>query len=122
MSDIKVKCFPEKNLTVLKVHGALTAREILQQVTESYKTKLVIWDFRKTDFSLITQAEFATIAQFMRGLSCSREGGKTAFVGNGDSKLGLGHIYKERAEKESVPVEYKVCTSVKEAKKWLAIA
>ncbi|MBN1378137.1 MAG: hypothetical protein JXA04_02780 [Gammaproteobacteria bacterium] len=121
MSTIEVKQFPEKNLTVLAVRGALTASEILRHASQSYTTKLVLWDFRNTDFSQITASEFATIAQFMRGLSSSREGGKTAFVGNEDSKLGLGHMYADLAKKQSVPVEYKVFTSVKEAKKWLAI-
>jgi hypothetical protein len=122
MSNIIVKHFHDKDLTTLHVNGKLSATDIVNHASHSYTTNLVLWDLRRAIVDDISREEFETIKQFMRSsLSMPRAKGKTALVGNDDSDLQLGYMYKQMMEDASIPVKYQVFDSMGDAEEWLGI-
>ena len=124
MGTITTERDANDRLTINKVVGTLSYDELLNWVIDYYSgtvTKLILWDFREANISLITPSEYRNIAVEVKNRSSERIGGKTAFVFSTDAGFGLGRMTEIYGEIEGIQFEVNSFRSISEAKEWLGV-
>lgn len=114
----------EGNLLIVNVTGELTADEAIAVVKEHYPTNLIkdaIWDLTNGTMKSIPFDGFykMAITAKMAISFGARMNGRTVFVGVTDEDHTVNKMYTVIAEVTGVPVTYKVCRTIDEARNWL---
>lgn len=111
-------------LLIVSVTGDLSADETISVIREYYPAgtvRDVIWDLTSGSLLAISKNGFHAIAKAAKESVAggSRQGGKTAYVGNADVEYGLLRMYTAIAEVTGVPIKYHVFKSLEEARSWM---
>ncbi len=110
------------NLTIFKVSGTVTARELASAIRSFYEgdvTLYALWDLRNGIIES-TDNEVWNLARSVRTLNLSiRTGGKTALVAGEGTSFGLAKMYQLITGTMTLPFEIKVFTKIREAQYWL---
>ena len=113
----------KRNLTIYTCRGQISVDEIKKKVKSFYEgtpSRNVIWDFTEADLSSITADEIRALANGVKKLAHSREGGKTAIVAPEDISYGFGRMYQIFAEIYAQIADIQVFRSRSEAERWLS--
>ena len=114
----------EGNLLIVNVTGKLTADEAIAVIKEFYPSGLVkdvIWDLTNGTMGSISFGGFHEMARTAKMVISfgARMNGRTVFVGVTDEDHTVNKMYTVIAEVTGVPVTYKVCRTIDEARNWL---
>ncbi|MEM7468372.1 MAG: hypothetical protein AAF387_15995 [Pseudomonadota bacterium] len=121
MAEIKIHRFPNKDLTVFAVIGALRLAELKTAVDEFYSGKFTLntmWDLREADISAIEVGEVKEILDYSMEYLKRREGGRSAILVSTDVNYGMGRVFDTFVELSSSPVENNVFRDYEEAMAW----
>ena len=113
----------KRNLTIYTCRGQISVDEIKKKVKSFYEgtpSRNVIWDFTEADLSSITADEIRALANGVKKLAHSREGGKTAIVAPEDISYGFGRMYQIFAEIYAQIADIQVFRSRSEAEHWFS--
>ena len=114
----------EKDLTVVKATGALSAKDFQNWMVAYYAgqvTGLILWDLTEADLSAVTDAEVEAIAGQTQQISAQRRGGKTAFVFDRSLEHGLGRMLAAYVRIENLPFDVLAFQNLKDAREWLGV-
>jgi len=113
----------KRNLTIYTCKGQISVDEVKKKVKSFYEgapSLNVIWDFTEADVSSITADEIRALANGVKKLAHSREGGKTAIVAPEDISYGFGRMYQIFAEIYAQIADIQVFRSRSEAEHWFS--
>ena len=114
----------EKDLTVVKATGTLSAKDFQNWMVAYYAgqvTGLILWDLTEADLSAVKDAEVEAIAGHTQQISAQRRGGKTAFVFDSTLEHGLRRILAAYVRIEDLPFDVLAFQNLKDAREWLGV-
>ena len=115
----------EKDLTIHKFVGMVTARELSDLIDTQFKTKKVtlnnIWDFRGADVSKLSSDDLLALVKLAKHYENQRPGRKVAHVVTEDLAFGIGRMYTAFTEFEDLDFEVELFRSIEQAKEWLGV-
>ncbi len=124
MVNIEKKYNLDKNLTMFKVTGKIMADDLyscLAQYFGGRVTLRTLWDITEAQIPSATADEISNLAQYVRNLSDTRMGGKTAIVAKDDLGYGMSRMLGTLYELEQVPFEIQVFRCLDEARAWIGV-
>jgi hypothetical protein len=122
MATVDIKY--ENDLLIVTITGNVTFNEMVDVILEHYKSTItmdVIWDLTNGSMRLISDIDLKKIATMAKKAVTgrSRQGSKTAFVGNSDGEHAILRLYTVIAEITGVPVKYNVFMTMEDARCWI---
>lgn len=112
----------DRNLTIFKGHGTITADEIVDALVEFYRsgsTLNALWDLAEADLTAIRGGEIDRIITTAKDHAHEREGGKTAILVSREVDFGIARRYEITSETRQHPISHYVFRDRDEALKWL---
>ena len=124
MGTISTTINLDKNLTVVKATGKMTAEDFLQWMEEYYAgsvTLFILWDICEADVSDIRTEDIVNGAQRLKKLAHLRYDGKTAVLTGQPLSYGLVRMLEAYSEMEGLAFGFKAFKSIDDAMVWLGI-
>lgn len=126
MGAIKTERDVSRDLTVVKVTGRITAKDLQEWVSTYYAgtvTKFMVCDIVDADLAEIKSEDvMAHVQSVKKHVSNRRRGGKAAIVADQNPlSFGLGRMREIYCEMEDVPLAVRTFTTMREAMEWLGI-
>lgn len=121
MVQIRKHTDRDRDMTILRVSGRITAREIIDAMEDYYQGELttnLVWDYTSSDVSAITSAQLHEISSVAKRYGPLRKDGKTAIVAPDDLAYGLGRMYEILNEINEIPVQYMIFKNLDDALRW----
>jgi len=121
MVQIRKHTDRDRDMTILRVSGRITAREIIDAMEDYYQGELttnLVWDYTSSDVSAITSAQLHEISSVAKRYGPLRKDGKTAIVAPDDLAYGLGRMYEILNEINEIPVQYMIFKNLDDALSW----
>lgn len=123
MVRIETSFDQKNNLTIHKVEGQITAKEIKEKIETYYAgesiTKNTLWDFTQADISNICANEYLGLVNMTKVFAHLRKEGKTALVISDNVDYGIGRMYETLSEMEELSYEIRIFRGTKKAENWL---
>ena len=123
MAEIQKIVEKENDLTIMVVHGQVTADMIIEALVEFNQgafTSKLIWDYTDADLSEVKNHELHHISSVAVSYSHLRKGGQTAIVMPETLGFGLGRMYEIISENDENPINYNIFKDIKKAREWLS--
>ena len=111
-----------ENLTIHSCSGKVTISDIYKAIEKFYKgtpTENIIWDFSESDLTDVKFHEIRTLAEKVKKIAHSREGGKTAIVAKKDADYGLSRVYQTFSEIAQQIASISVFKDLSSAEHWI---
>ena len=125
MAQITSETFKDKDLTVLKVSGELTAGQLINSLEEFYRsdfTSRLLWDFSETDLRAATREHIEEVLAVAKRYAPLRKDGRTAILAPNTLDYGIARMYEIISENKGHPVSHSVFRDRDEAMRWLTSA
>jgi hypothetical protein len=113
----------QKNLTVFTCKGKISADEIMKTIKSFYgstPSRNIIWDSTEADLSSLKGDEIRSLANYVKWIAHSREGGKSAIVSPKNASYGVVRMYQSYAEIYAQISNVEVFRSRLEADRWVS--
>ena len=123
MADILKKVEDENDLTIMVVHGQITADMIIAALVGFYEgafTSRLIWDYTDADLTEVQNDELRQISSVAVSYAHLRKEGQTAIVMPETLGFGLGRMYEIICENNESPIHYNVFKDIEKAREWLS--
>lgn len=122
MAHIQKRTEKKNDLTILVVHGRVTADQIIEALVDFYKgafTPKLIWDYTDADLTGVKNDELRQISSVALGYAHLRKDGQTAIVMPATLGFGLGRMYEIICENDENPINYNIFKDIKKAREWM---
>lgn len=122
MAKIQKKVEKENDLTIMVVHGQVTADMIIEALVDFNQgafTSKLIWDYTNADLTEVQNDELHHISSVAVSYSHLRKEGQTAIVMPETLGFGLGRMYEIISENDENPINYNIFKDIKKARAWL---
>jgi hypothetical protein len=122
MAEIQKSVDKENDLTIMIVHGQVTAAMIIEALVDFYQgafTSKLIWDYTDADLTQVKNDELRQISSVAVGYANLRSEGRTAIIVPEALGFGLGRMYEIISENDENPIHYNVFNDVQKAREWL---
>lgn len=114
---------PTPHWTVFKAKGDLSPGAVIAAISDHLPrvaSPHIIWDLTEASMNRMTRADFAAIAEAVKGLNRKRGHAKTAFVGSSQNTLAVTFMYTGLATLAELAIEYAAFEAIAEAEQWIA--
>ena len=122
MAKIQKSVEMESDLTIMTVHGQVTADMIIEALVDFYQgafTSKLIWDYTGADLTQVKNDELRHISSVAVTYATLRREGRTAIIVPEALGFGLGRMYEIICENDENPIHYNVFKNIKKAREWL---
>ena len=122
MAEIRKNVEEENDLTIMVVHGEVTADMIIAALVDFYQgafTSKLIWDYTDADLTQVKNDELRQISSVAVNHAHLRREGRTAIVVPETLGFGLGRMYEIISENDENPINYNVFKDINMARKWM---
>jgi hypothetical protein len=122
MAEIRKNVEKENDLTIMVVHGQVTADLIIAALVDFYQgafTSKLIWDYTDADLTQVKNDELRQISSVAVNHAHLRKEGQTAIVVPETLGFGLGRMYEIISENDENPINYNVFKDINTAREWM---
>ncbi|MEJ2543866.1 MAG: hypothetical protein P8Y99_07340 [Calditrichaceae bacterium] len=112
----------ELDLTINSCYKKVLISDIYEVINKFYNgvpTKNVIWDFSNANVSEIKPSEIQILAEQVKGMAHSRQGGKTSIIAPLDITFGLSRMYQIFSDISHPIDNISVFKTLPEAMEWI---